>query len=89
MEAIWGFIQEYWPVLAGFLGGTILPMAMASWWPNERWHSWGVSVGKKLSEKGRGFFGSSSWEQLENSMLGSFASFVQGVEEGANLDDEL
>ena len=87
MDQVLQFLAPLWPFLLAVLGGTLLPMIFAKWVPNEKWHQWGFSAGKKLSEKGVQFFGAKSWEQLENSMLGSFAAFVQGVTEGANEDD--
>ena len=89
MDAVWGFIQQYWPIILGFFGGTVLPMIFAKWLPNDTWHRWGVDAGRKLSKAGGQFFGAASWEQVENSLLGSFAAFVSGVEEGANEDDSV
>jgi len=87
MQAVLDFLAPLWPFLLALLGGTLLPMIFAKWFPNERWHAWGLAAGRGLSKKGVQFFGAESWETLENSMLGSFAAFIQGVTEGANEDD--
>ena len=87
MQAVLDFLAPLWPFLLSVLVGTLFPLVIAKWLPNDKWHGWGLKAGRALSKKGSQFFGAESWETLENSALGSFAAFVQGVTDGANEDD--
>ena len=74
-------------IIIAFVVGILLPLIFASFVPNTKFHAWGVSIGQKLSAAGNKVAGV-SWEKLENNLTGSFISFAQGVEEGADEDDQ-
>ena len=72
--------------ILSFVVGVGLPLIFASFLPNQKFHDWGVSIGKKLSAAGGKIPG---YEEIENNLTGSFVSFAQGLQEGADSDDAV
>ena len=77
-----------WEYVLAFVFGVIIPFILAAILPNEKFYQIGFSLGKKLSAKGISWLGKETWEKLENSLLGSFIAFANGLEAGASDDDK-
>jgi hypothetical protein len=74
-------------VILGFVAGVILPLLFANFVPNEKFYNWGYKFGKKGSAAGKKFLGE-NYEKVENNFTGSFIGFAQGLQDGADSDDE-
>lgn len=74
-------------IILGLVAGTALPLLAAKFIPNSTFKTWGINIGKKLSEQGTKYVGKETWQKLENTIVGSFVAFSDGLKEGAESDN--
>jgi len=68
-------------------GATLLIFVLNRISNRDKWKTMWVSIGKRITDFGRGKFGKDFWEKLENFLQDRIALMWQGLNEGLDYDN--
>lgn len=76
-----------WEVILTFLFTVLIPLIFTTFLPNQKFYGWGKMYGRKVSRFMNKKLKALNWEAVENNFTGSLVSFAQGIQDGADSDD--
>jgi hypothetical protein len=94
MESIFEILKnllaniDWGSLSAGMIITALIITLYSTFTPNKRVYNFFFKIGKKASGLGKKYLGEQRWEKVENNLLGTILSAANGLQDGANSDDE-